>query len=201
MKKPRQPVAWGKYFGAFLRLAVLGGLIAAVVLALLPPRDLPPPVASDRQLAQRLSLLVAASAGASGTRAFSVPAGDINQWLVSSVSLKEEDGLYNLKPERVYAVPGHGELRVGVETKLPVGLNLYFEGTFAPVPEGSGCGLETRGYAVGRLPLPSLAGLLVQRQFDNLAEALSVPLGQLAAASHIGITPEEVTLRWSGGSR
>ena len=36
MKKPRQPVEWGKYFGALLRLVVLSGLIAAVVLALLP---------------------------------------------------------------------------------------------------------------------------------------------------------------------
>lgn len=201
MKKPRQPVEWGKYFGALLRLVILSGLIAAVVLALLPPRDLPDPVASDRTLAQRLSALVATSAGAGGTRAFSIPAGDINRWLVSSVALKEQEGLYNLKPERIYAVPGDGDVRVGVETKLPVGLNLYFEGTFAPVPEGSGCGLEARGYAVGRLPLPSVAGVLVQRQFENLADALSVPLSQLASASHIGITPEEVTLRWSGASR
>lgn len=201
MKKPRQPWAWGRYGGTFLRLFVLAGLLAAVVLALLPPRDLPPPAVADRQLAQRLSSLVAASAGASGTRAFSVPAGDINRWLVSSVSLKEGDGLYNLKPERVYAVPSDGEMRVGVETKLPIGLNLYVEGIFAPLPEGNGSGVETRGYAIGRLPLPAVAGLLVQRQFDNLAEALTVPLGQLAGASHIGITPEEVTLRWSGGSR
>jgi multidrug efflux pump subunit AcrB len=28
-----------------------------------------------------------------------------------------------------------------------------------------------------------------------------VPLGQLARASHIGITPETVTLRWSGQPR
>jgi hypothetical protein len=201
MKKPRQPVDWAKYLGALLRLFVLGGLVAAVVLALLPPRDLPAPVDSDRMLAQRLSSLVAASAGAGGIRAFSVPAGDINRWLVSSVALKEQEGIYNLKPERVYAVPGDGDVRVGVETKLPMGLNLYFEGNFAPVPEGNGCGVEARGYSIGRLPLPSVAGVLVQRQFDNLAEALAVPLGQLASASHIGITPEQVTLRWSGGSR
>ena len=201
MKKPRQPVAWGKYFGALLRLLVLGGLVAALVLALLPPHDVPAPVASDRALAQRLSSLVAASAGAGGTRAFSVPAGDINRWLVSSVALKEHDGIYRLKPERVYAVPGDGEVRVGVETKLPVGLDLYFEATFAPVPRGGGCGVEARGYSVGRLPLPAWAGVLVQKQFDSLAGALAGPLGQLAGASHIGITPEEVTLRWSGGSR
>lgn len=198
MKKPRQPVEWGKYFAGLVRLAVLGGLVAAVVLALLPPRDLPPPVASDRALAQRLSSLVSASAEAGGTRAFSVPAADMNQWLVSSVALEAGDGLYRLPPERVYAVPGDGEVRVGVETKLPAGLKLYFEGLFAPVPEGPGSGLQARGYSVGRLPLPSAAGLLVQRQFDNLGQALAEPLGQLARARHIGITPEEVTLRWSG---
>lgn len=200
MKKPRQPVEWGKYFGALVRLVLLGGLLAAVVLALLPPVDLPPPVASDQALSQRLSALVSTSAEAGGTRAFSVPAEDMNQWLVSSVSLKAGDGLYRLQPERVYAVPGDGEVRVGVETKLPAGLNLYFEGLFAPVPEGNGSGLEARGYSVGRLPLPSVAGLLVKRQFDNLGEALAEPLGQLARARHIGITPEEVTLRWSGGA-
>jgi len=201
MKKPRQPVEWGRLIGAALRLAVLCGLIAAVVLALLPPHDVPEPVAPDEVLSERLSSLVSASSVAYGTRAFNVPAADIARWLVSSVELKAQDGLYTLKPERVYAVPGHGDLRIGVESKSPVGLPLYFEGLFAPVPDGNGYRLESRGYSVGRLPLPSLAGLLVKRQFDNLGEALSVPLGQLAQASHIGITPDEVTLRWSGNSR
>ena len=126
MKKPRQPLAWREYAAALLRLLVLLGLIAAVVLALWPPRDVPPPVATDKDLAERLSALVAASAEADGTRAFGVPASDIGTWLASSVVLKEQDSLVKMKPERVYAVPGDGEMRVGIQTLLPMGLHLYF---------------------------------------------------------------------------
>lgn len=201
MKKPRQPLAWREYAGALLRLLVLAGFFAVVVLALLPPRDVPPPVASDKSLAERLSTLVAASAEANGTRAFAVPASDIGIWLASSVALKEQDSLVKMKPERVYVVPENGEMRVGIETSLPIGLHLYFEGRYAPTPEARGYGLTARRLSVGRLPLPSVAGWLVERQFKTLGDALSVPLGQLAGASHIGITPETVTLRWSGQPR
>jgi hypothetical protein len=198
MKKPGQPLAWGKYFAAVVKLVILVGLVAAVVLALLPPHDVPPPVAPDKALAERLSSLVAASSTADGTRAFSVPAADIATWLASSVVLKQQNSFLKMKPERVYVVPGDGEVRVGVETLLPVGLHLYFEGCYAPTPEGDGYGLTTKRFSIGRLPLPSVAGLLVQRQLDSLGEALAVPLGQLARASHISITPETVMLRWSG---
>lgn len=199
MKKPRQSRDWGKFFGFLLRVLLLAGLVGAVVLALLPPLDLPAPIEPDEVLAGRLSALVAASAEAEGTRAFGIPASDVNKWLVTSVVLKEQpDSLIKLQPQRLYAVPGNGDLRVGLEAKLPVGPSLYFEGFFAPVPDGNGSSFKTRRFSIGRLPLPSVAGLLVQRQFHGLAAGLADPIAQLSSASHIGITPETVTLRWSG---
>lgn len=202
MKKPRQPFEWGRYAGALLRWVVPGGLLAAVILAFLPPRDVPPPVAPDEVLAKRLSSLVAASSVADGARAFSIPSAHLGVWLVSSVALKEQDGPGRLKPVRVYAVPGDGDVRVGIETELQIGgLPLYFEGIYQPVPQDGGYGLKARRLSVGRLPLPSVAGLLVQKQLDSLSEALAVPLEQLAGASQIGITPDEITLRWSGPPR
>ena len=202
MQKRRQPLAWGKYVGAAVRLIILAGVVAAIVLALLKPRDVPAPVAPDDGLARRLSSLLATSAGADGTRAFDIPAGDVGKWLVSSVALQgQSGGLVGMKPERVYAVPGDGEMRVGVETSTSLGLHLYFEGLYEPVPAGDGYELNVRRLSVGRLPLPSFAGILVGRQLESLGSALAVPLGQLARASHIGITPETVTLRWSGNSR
>lgn len=202
MKKPRDPVAWGRYFGGMVRFLILAGLVGVVVLALLPPRDLPGAVAPDAALAERLTSLVAVSAQAEGTRAFSVPAADINTWLVSSVALQPQgESMIRLDPQRVYAVPGEGEVRVGLETKLPPGLPVYFEGRYAPVPAGEGTVLVARSFSVGRLPLPSVTGMLVQRQFDSLFAALAAPLDELASASHIGLTPESVTLRWSGRTR
>ena len=202
MKKPRQALEWRKYASALVRLLILAGIAAAVVLALLPPRNLPPPVEADEGLARRLSSLLASSAGAGGTRAFSIPAGDVGKWLASSVALKGQDGgLVRIKPERVYAAPGEGVMRVGVETSTSFGLHLYFEGLYEPVAEGEGSGLAVRRLSVGRLPLPWLAGLFAERQLVGLGDALAVPLGQLARASHIGITPETVTLRWSADSR
>ena len=202
MKKPGEPFAWGRSVAGIVRLLVLGGLAVAVVLALLPPRDLPVAVAPDTALADRLTSLVANSAQAGGKRSFSVPAADLNTWLVSSIVLQpQSEGMIRLDPQRVYAVSGQGDVRVGLETKFPVGLRLYFEGCYAPVAEGDGTALVARSFAVGRLPLPAVAGILVRRQFGSLVDALAGPLGDLSAASSIVITPQSVTLRWSGSTR
>lgn len=201
MRKPRSPVPWGKRLVALFRLAVLAGLLAVIVLAVRPPVAVPPPVPADENLARRLSDLVAASSGAGGTRSFRIPAADVNRWLVSSAALTDGEDRFGFKPERLYAVPGEGVIRIGVEVMSPVGWPVFFEGIFAPVPDGGGTGLEARGYAVGRLPFPAAAAPLLGHRFASLAGALRVPLGQLSRAEHIGITPETVTLRWSGQAR
>ncbi len=201
MKKPRQPVAWGRYFSALFKVALLAVLVAAVVLALLPPHDVPAPVEPDENLATRLSGLLNDASSSSEARAFGLPADDINRWLVSSVALQGGGGSLQLKPERLYAVPGNGEVRVGLEVTVAGAGHVFFEGDYQPVREGSGYTLQPRRYSVGRLPLPVLLGWPVQKQLDGLAQALSGPLGQLSRASYIGISPEMVTLRWSDSGR
>lgn len=197
MKKPRAPLAWGKYFGALAKLAVLGGLATAVVLALLPPYDIPPPVAADEGLSARLTGLLEDASSAAEPRAFALPAADINRWLVSGVALPGVDAPFKLRARRLYAVPGRGDLRVGLELVLPGAGHLFVEGDYAPVRKPGGYTLQPRRYSIGRLPLPVLLGWPVQKQMDGLAEALATPLGQFARASHIGIDPESVALRWS----
>lgn len=201
MKKPRQPVAWGRYFGALFKVALLAVLVAAVVLAFLPPHDVPAPVEPDKNLALRLSGLLNDASSSSEARAFGLPAADINRWLVSSVALQGLGGSMRLEPERLYAVPGNGAVRVGLEATVAGSMHVYFEGDYEPVRRGNGYTLEPRRYSVGRLPWPVLLGWPVQKQLDGLAEALSGPLGQLARASYIGISPEMVTLRWSDSGR
>lgn len=201
MKKPRQPVEWGRYFGAFWRLAVLAAVVAAVVMALLPPYQVPAPVAADDSLATRFSGLLNDASSAGEARAFGLSAGDVNRWLVSTVKLEEGTGAVKLRPERLYAVPGEGQVRVGLEVALPGAGHVFFEGDYAPVREGQGYTLVPRRYSIGRLPLPVLLGWPVKKQFEGLAEALAGPLGQLARASYIGVTPEKVTLRWSDSGR
>lgn len=197
MKKPRAPLAWARYFGAFAKLAVLAGLAVAVVLALLPPRDIPPPVAADEGLSARLTGLLDDASSSSEPRAFALPAADINRWLVSGVALQSVDAPLKLRPQRLYAVPGRGDLRVGLELALPGAGRVFLEGDYAPVRKPGGYTLEPRRYSIGRLQLPVLLGWPVQKQMDGLAEALATPLGQFARASHIGIDPESVALRWS----
>ncbi len=133
MKKPRQPVAWGRYFSALFKVALLAVLVAAVVLALLPPHDVPAPVEPDENLATRLSGLLNDASSSSEARAFGLPADDINRWLVSSVALQGGGGSLQLKPERLYAVPGNGEVRVGLEVTVAGAGHVFFEGDYQPV--------------------------------------------------------------------
>lgn len=201
MKKPRQPVEWGRYFGALGKVAILALLVAATVLALLPPHEVPAPVGADEGLASRLTDLLNDASSSPEARAFGLPADDVNRWLVSTVQLRGADGPLKLRPQRIYAVPGDGDVRLGLEVALPGAGHVFLEGDYAPVRGPGGYSLEPRRYSIGRLPLPVLLGWPVQKQMDGLANALPGPLGQLARASYIGISPESVTLRWSGSGQ
>lgn len=198
-KKQRRKIPWGQYFGALVRLLILGGLVAAAVFAFLPPDNVPPAVATNPELAKRLSALIEDSATANSVRSFMIPSSDAQVWFVSGVLLKESTGgVFTLRPERIYAVPGDNVIRVGLVTLLPMDLHLYFEGDYVPVREVSGYRLEGKRFSIGRLPLPPFAGMLVSRQLEGIAGAMSRPLGQLARASQIGVTPQTISLRWDG---
>lgn len=199
-KKARRGPAFGSFFGALLKLLVLAGLAAAVVFSFLPPRDIPPAVPPDEGLADRLGSLVADSTVASGPRSFAVGAADLNTWLSTSVKLRQAEGFAALKPVRVYAAPGDGVVRLGLQAASPVGLDLYFEGDYAPVKDGARYRLQPMRFSLGRLPLPSVAGWLAERQLEGLSDALAPALDALSRASYIGVTPESVMLRWSGGA-
>lgn len=194
-RKPSIP--WGSYFAAMVKLLILGVVASAVVVAVLPPPNIPPRLASDESLANRLNGLIEDSAGAAGARAFSVSAVDAGVWLATMVRMPTGSETSLLKPERLYLVPGEGEALVGLECALPLGLKVYFEGVYAPETTGGGTTLVPRRYSVGRLPLPGVTGHLVQRQFDGLASALQVALRPLSQASQIIVTPQAITLRWA----
>lgn len=196
--KKRKHLPWGMYFRALVKLVIFIGVVAALVLAFLPPDDVPAPRAPDEASASRISSLITDSASAPGKRSFAVPSSDLVNWLLSVVKFRGTSGVGVLQPERFYAVPGHGDVRLGIEASLPVGPHLYFEGVYAPRSEGGGFGIEARRYSIGRLPLPSVAGIIASRQFAGLADALSGPLSQLSRASDIVITPATTTLTWSG---
>lgn len=194
-KRPGLP--WGAYLKAAVRLLVLIAVVTFVVLALLPPRDVPPPVVADPGLSERLSSLVADSASASGVRSFSIPASDAAAWLATNVRLEPAaKGFALLLPDRVYVVPGDGYLRVGIVAMLPMHYPLYFEGNFDPVRGPDGYTLKAQRLSIGRLALPGVLDLLVRRHFSNLGEAVEIPLTSLARCENITVTPGSINLRW-----
>jgi hypothetical protein len=176
----------------------MGALAACVVLSLLRPDDVPAPVVSDDSAAVRFSELLTDASSAGDTRAFGVPAADVNLWLVSTVRFQPPTSAMQLRPERVYAVPGDGVVRVGLEAALPWWGAVFFEADYEPVMAAGGYAAKPRRLSIGRLPVPVLLGWPVERQFTGLGDALAGPLAEIAKASSISITPQEVTLRWSG---
>lgn len=197
----RAGIAWSQLFSALIKLLLLLGLASVVTLALLPPHELPAPVQPDEKLSLRISDMIKSASKSGGVVAFDISAEDLNRWFVSNVHFKPPAGFASLRPERVYAVPGNGTLRIGLEAALPFPWHLFFEGDYAPVREGASYVLQPRRFSVGRLPLPVLLGWPVERQLDGLKDALAAPLGQLEQAAYIGVTPDRVTLRWAGRSR
>ena len=198
IKRPRTPLAWGKYFAFFFKLCALAAVAAILTAAFLRPRDVPAPVEPDENLAARLSALVSDASSADSPRSFAVPAADVNRWLVTVAKFAGPEGPVQINPKRVYAVQGDGTIRVGLEASLLGAADLYFEGDYVPVANGRGYSLEPMRYSIGRLPLPVALGWPVSRQLSGLGDALAVPLAQLAKASHIGVAPDQLTLRWAG---
>lgn len=198
MKRPRAALPWGRYFAFLLKLCAVGLLLGAVVLALLPPRNVPPAVPGDEDVAERLSGLVSDASEADSARSFAVPAADLQRWLAAAVKFQGTTGVLALDPRRIYLVPSNGRFRLGLELGLPAEKAVFMEGEYVPVRVGNGYTLQPAGYCIGRLPLPVFLGYPVERQFDGLKEALAVPLGQLAKASFIEVGPETVSLRWPG---
>lgn len=195
-KGPGLPLA--AYLKALVRVVILVALVTMVVLALLPPHDVPPPVVPNPGLTDRLTSLVADSASAVGTRAFSIPSAEAATWLATNVRLEPAKGGFALlHPDRVYVVPSDGYLRVGIIAMLPMHYPIYFEGNFSPVRDSSGYTLEAKRLSIGRLVLPNLLDLLVRRHFAGLGSAVEVPLTALARCDQITITPESINLRWS----
>ena len=198
MRRPRAAFPWGKYFAFLLKLCVVGFLSGAVVLALLPPRDLPPAVAGDEDVAQRLSGLVSDASEADSARSFAVSTADLQRWLAAAAEFQGTSGVLALDPRRIYLVPSSGRFRLGLEFALPAEKAVFMEGEYVLVRSGNGYTLEPSKYCIGRLPLPAFLGYPIERQFDGLKEVLAVPLGQLAKASFIEVGPETVSLRWPG---
>jgi len=198
IKRTRPSVPWYKYFAFLLKLVFSGALVFAAVLALLPPRHMPPASQPDVDLARRVVMLVDAASTADGPRSFSLPALDVGRCIAGMARPKNED---RASLESVYSATEDGSFRVGLKTR-PLGLfYLYFEAEYAPVVAGFGYGLQPLRYSVGRLPLPFALSWLVEMHLRSLSEALAVPLSQLATASYIGISPDNVTVRWAGASR
>jgi len=200
MKRPRAAVPWGKYFAFLAKLFVFAAVAAIVGAALLPPRDVPPPVPPDMALAERLSGLASDSSLAGSPRSFAVPAADAARWFASMVKFAPTESRFQLDPERVYIVQGDGTMRVGLIASLLGAVRIYFEGDYAPVPSAGGYALRPLRYSIGRLSLPVALGWPVERQMAALGDSLSGPLAPLANASFIGVTPDELTLRWAGAS-
>ncbi len=199
--RKRRPIAWGALFSGLLKVVILAGLTAAVVLAVLPPLDLPPPVQADERVAERINDMLKGASASSGAISFGLPGEEVQKWFVSSVHFKSPEGFVSLRPERVYAVLGNSNVRVGLQAALPVAVSIYFEGDYEPVREGNSYVLRPKRYSVGRLPLPVILGWPVERQLCGMEEALAPSLERLARASYIGVTPERVTLRFAGRGR
>lgn len=196
MQRRSFAVPGAKYFVFLLKLCLLAALAAAVTAALLPPRDIPPRVAPDENFSGGISELLYDLAAASSPGGFARPAGDVHRWLVSSARFAAADSSPRLKPVRIYYRQGESVFCVGLQTSVFDLLDVYFEAEYAPVRHGARYALEPVRFSIGRLPLPVALGWPVERQLAGLRDALALPLDALGRASYIGITPEEVTLRW-----
>jgi hypothetical protein len=179
-------------------LSLLFGLITAIAFALMPPRNVPSPVAGDPAVAKKWSGLVSLASDAASARFFAVPAAELQKWLAASVQMKSSGEFVVLDPRRVYIVPLEGKLRLGLELGLPVDFSIFMEGEYIPVRSGNQYTLQATGYSIGRLPLPVPLGYPFERQFEGLRDALVGQLAQFAKASSIEIAPDKVSLRWSG---
>jgi hypothetical protein len=194
--KKNQGLRFGSVVAALIRLAIVGAVIAAIVLMLQRP-DLPPaPEATGGGTPGALvsALSNARSNTESGTMT-EIPWSIVNGVLADTMKSATVEGMQFLpiKIERCYIQGTDADSEIIVERSL-FGMSLVSRVVIAPEKTASGYTLAVKDGAIGRLPLPGKFVVMIDSAIKQLPMPFSQELDILSRANVIEISPESLVV-------
>ncbi|MFV0416632.1 MAG: hypothetical protein ACK5NG_09735 [Chthoniobacterales bacterium] len=182
-------------FFRLLRIAFLAALTAVIILFFSKPEVVPPPLTEPPENldASRRQILEFSSSDFPRVFNSSIPLAQA--LLEKEFDLTTSDtplAFIRATPQRLYIVPANNQLTLGLEMSV-LGFPVYVASDYTS-EEGK---LQFVSSRIGRLDLPKM----LQPYWDwttPLLEANSPLYAAVEKSYYVGITPEEITLRWRG---
>jgi hypothetical protein len=202
LPKPSRTIDWSGLLGSAIastvKLAILGAVLAAVLLALRPPKDLPTLLPPNPDLVVRGDAQLERFTEPGSTGILSANPEQINTYLQTKIALRSEIRLLGWSGENPYLFIrlGDGHFTLGNQFTLlghPIVLQTDFR--LSTEPDGQQT-LRVVGGSIGSLPLPAWIFSSGLRWFEPVREALQSQLTVLASAKSASVTPEGARLSW-----
>ena len=178
--------------------AILGAILAVIILIVRPPENLPPPAPINETAADNLLNFVQEYSQSPYLRDLVLTEEQVNGYLASKIKVAVDSGASAYKPtfKRAFVVINQGSVRVFIEQAIG-GYSLYEYMDLVPKAGPAGVTVETSDAGIGRFPIPKQAAFVMQDGFSSLFGALREVQSVFATASTIELTPGRAKLLWA----
>lgn len=199
LNQPKQKSLAGMFVKKVISTAILGAILAVIVLIARPPVTIPAPSPVNEMAANNLLQFVEDYSESPYLRELVLTEQQINGYLASKVKVAASTAGALYKPEfkRAFVVINQGSLRVFIEQSL-AGYSLYEYMDVVPKVSKTGLTYETTGAGIGRFPMPEQGIFLLEDGFSALFGALRDLQSPFATAHELILTPGSVKIRWLG---
>lgn len=204
----RKPVAPKKQagFGAFLWFlikkiigtAIMAAVLAAAILMLRAPDNLPDPMLPNEPLANGAVSAMRVAMESPYPRSVDMTQDQLNIYLATTlVAPPESSNPVQARFVRAFVILGNGEGSYGVEQTL-LKRSIYFMCTVIPEPKGTEPRARIVSAQIGRLRIPEPLAKYCTFLFTPSVNGVGVPLNWLEASASINISPDKMRVNWSG---
>ncbi|HEY5792045.1 MAG TPA: zinc ribbon domain-containing protein [Chthoniobacterales bacterium] len=201
-RRPAKPAA-GEGFRpvslifSIVRIGIFAALLAALLLCLRPPADIPAPAQPDPALVAALQDRYAKTVASSpGPRQLILTSEELNTTFATQVTVRQNSSLAALSTStRPFLALNHGTFTLGLEI-LAVGQRVVLQSEFAV--EGNPGHLTARMVRaqIGHLVIPPPVAPLIMRWTQTFANAFSRQLQEIEKAEKVVIGPGNVQIIW-----
>jgi len=201
---PQKQAGFGAFLGFLIKkiigTAIMAALIAAAIVMLRPPDNLPAPMLPNEPVANGVVNAMRIAMESPYPRSMDVTQDQANIYLATTlVAPPESKNPVQARFVRAFVTLGNGEGSYGVEQTV-FKQSIYFMCTVIPQPKGTEPKARIVSAQIGRLRIPELLARHCSFLFTPSINGIGVPMNWLEASSSVNISPDKMRVNWPGKS-
>ena len=192
----RGPVAIAtRLLGWILSTAVLGALLAVIILILRTPDNVPPAKPVNETLAAKLLELLQTFSTSPYVRTCDVSQDQANNYLAATILPSTEGGGFKAAFERAFVVLRKGEFDFVAQQRF-LGRSVYVRLTVVPLQTEQGTGAKCVAGAIGRLQVHPILLPWLQQTLSPVTAATAAATAVISKASSVILSADSARLSW-----